>query len=48
MKDEEKVCLVKVLRLTWKVLKKSKGLEEAKIKFKDLVLKVVLEEDVDS
>jgi len=39
---KEEICAVTVMRKTWKILNESKNLEEAKTKFKDLVLNIIL------
>ena len=43
-KGKEEICTVKAFREMWKILKESENLEEAKEKFKKLVLKIILEE----
>jgi hypothetical protein len=40
--DEEEVCAVKVIRKTWKMLNQCKNLEEAKEKFKQLIIDLIL------
>jgi hypothetical protein len=42
MKDETELCAIKLFRETWKTLNESKDLEEAKQKYKQLVLNLIL------
>jgi len=41
MKDE--LCALKVIRETWRLLKQAETIEEARSRFKELVLKLILE-----
>ena len=41
-RHREEICAVTVMRKTWKILNESKNLEEAKTKFKELVLNLIL------
>lgn len=42
--DKEKPCAITVLQETWKLLKSSKNLDEAKNKFRELIPKLILGE----
>jgi len=44
-REKEEICVLEVIRKLWKVLGKSKNLEEAKRKFKDKVLEIIFEEE---
>ena len=40
----EDLCALTVIREIWQMLKQSKSIEDAKKKFRELVLKLILEE----
>jgi len=41
-KQEEELCALKVFRETWRMLNRAESIEEAKTKFKELVVKLIL------
>lgn len=43
-KEKKDLCVLDVFKATWKMLQKSKDLEDAKARFKKLVLKLILDE----
>jgi len=39
---EEELCALNVFRETWRILSESKNLDEAKAKFKELIVELIL------
>jgi len=44
MPRQEELCALKVFRETWRMLNRAETIEEAKAKFKELIVELILSE----